>query len=124
MSTNTQSSWKEREVGALWKKTSASGSSFCSGTITIDVDGRKVTKEVVMYAEKDKKNEKAPDFKIYLSRDREPGSSGSGGSAGKSGATGPAPAKPKQASGPTGPSGSRSAPTRQAPVDDIPPEME
>lgn len=50
------------EIGALWKSTSK-GKSFLSGKI----DGRKV----VVFANKNKKSEKHPDFHVLLSNRQE-----------------------------------------------------
>ena len=76
MSNNTdkQSDWKNREVGALWKKAAANGkSSFCTGYIVTDELGNKVKQRVIMFANKTKNNEKSPDFIIYLSNEQENG---------------------------------------------------
>ena len=65
---NNQGDWKNREVGALWKKAAANGkSSFCTGYIVSDELGNKVKQRVIMFANKTKSNEKSPDFIfIYL----------------------------------------------------------
>ena len=83
---NNQGDWKNREVGALWKKAAANGkSSFCTGYIVSDELGNKVKQRVIMFSNKTKSNEKSPDFIIYLSNEQE----------NPEGAT--APAKPKAA---------------------------
>lgn len=64
--TSKQSDWKQREVGALWKKKNDKGS-YCTGYIITDELGKKVKQRVVMFSNKDKNNEKSPDFVIYLS---------------------------------------------------------
>jgi len=68
MSNNTskQSDWKQREVGALWKKKNEKGS-YCTGYLITDELGKKVKQRVVMFSNKEKNNEKSPDFVIYLS---------------------------------------------------------
>lgn len=72
--TDKQSDWKNREVGALWKKAAANGkSSFCTGYIVSDELGSKVKQRVIMFANKTKSNEKSPDFIIYLSNEQENG---------------------------------------------------
>jgi uncharacterized protein (DUF736 family) len=61
--------WKDREIGALWLKKSASGNKYLSGHITSGEDeGIEETRErVIVFANKDKKNDKAPDYRIYRS---------------------------------------------------------
>jgi len=74
MSNNTdkQSEWKNREVGALWKKAAANGkSSYCTGYIVSDELGAKVKQRVIMFSNKTKNNEKSPDFIIYLSNEQD-----------------------------------------------------
>lgn len=60
--------WKEREVGALWKR-KGTNTSYCTGYIVYDEFGKKVQQRVVMFSNKNKNNEKAPDFIIYLSKE-------------------------------------------------------
>ena len=70
--TDKQSEWKNREVGALWKKAAANGkSSYCTGYIVSDELGNKVKQRVIMFSNKTKNNEKSPDFIIYLSNEQE-----------------------------------------------------
>lgn len=61
--------WKKREIGALWLRKSASGNKYLSGHITSgEEEGIEDNKErVIVFANKDKKNEKAPDYRIYRS---------------------------------------------------------
>ena len=71
---NNQGDWKNREVGALWKKAAANGkSSFCTGYVISDELGNKVKQRVIMFSNKTKSNEKSPDFIIYLSNEQENG---------------------------------------------------
>lgn len=56
---------KNQELGALWKKKSKSGMSFLSGYIN-DHDGQRI--DVVVFANGNKKNEKAPDYRLYVSK--------------------------------------------------------
>lgn len=124
---NTNDNWKKRELGALWTKTSTSGSTYYSGTLNVTEDGNTVKKRVVMFANKDKKSDAAPDFTIYLSEEN--GSNGSAGSAGTSGATGPkkpsSPGVSGPGSGPTGPKTATKPKSAVKPVgDDIPYGME
>lgn len=58
--------WKDRELGALWKKTSNGGLSFYSGKIKIN--GEEI--ELVCYANKDKKSDNQPDVRIYKASHR------------------------------------------------------
>tara|TARA_Y100000004_G_scaffold181524_1_gene227292 strand:- start:1315 stop:1614 length:300 start_codon:yes stop_codon:yes gene_type:complete len=68
MSENKQSDWKEREVGALWKQSGNGKTSYCTGYITSDELGNKVRQRVIMFANKNKSNDKSPDFIIYISK--------------------------------------------------------
>jgi hypothetical protein len=56
--------WREREMGALWKRQSQNGNTtYLAGNL----DGR----GVVVFNNKNKKdNPKAPDFIVYKSKDR------------------------------------------------------
>lgn len=66
------SEWKNREVGALWKKPSANGKgSYCTGYIVSDELGNKVKHRVIMFSNKNKNNEKSPDFIIYMSNEQD-----------------------------------------------------
>ena len=64
--------WKNRELGALWKKTSNSGLEYYKGEIT--VNGEKF--ELVCYANKDKKSDNQPDVRIYKATARNNDNSG------------------------------------------------
>lgn len=64
-----QNDWKQREVGALWKKTGPKGS-YCTGYMVTDELGAKVKHRVIMFSNKEKTNEKSPDFVIYLSNEQ------------------------------------------------------
>jgi uncharacterized protein (DUF736 family) len=63
--TNTQQNKNQNELGALWKKKSKTGLSFLSGYIT-DHDGQKT--DVVVFANDKKSNERAPDYRLYISK--------------------------------------------------------
>ena len=56
---------KNQELGALWKKKSKAGMSFLSGYINDHV-GQRI--EVVVFANSKKTNEKAPDYRMYVSK--------------------------------------------------------
>jgi uncharacterized protein (DUF736 family) len=62
------SQWKEREVGALWKKKSDKGS-YCTGYLVVDELGQKIKRRVIMFANKQKNKETSPDFIVYLSNE-------------------------------------------------------
>jgi hypothetical protein len=64
-----QNDWKQREVGALWKKSGPKGS-YCTGYMVTDELGTKVKHRVIMFSNKEKSNEKSPDFVIYLSNEQ------------------------------------------------------
>lgn len=61
--------WKDREIGALWLRKSQSGNKYLSGHVEIgDGEGLEESKEkVIVFANKDKKSDKAPDYRIYRS---------------------------------------------------------
>lgn len=65
-----QNEWKEREMGALWKRVSKNGkSTFCTGYITSNELGREVKQRVVMFANKGKQTDTHPDYIIYISNE-------------------------------------------------------
>jgi len=70
------SEWRERELGALWVKKSLSGTQYMTGHIELKDASGKV--QLVVFKNKHKynedgtvANEKAPDFRLYKSEDRE-----------------------------------------------------
>ena len=62
---NTNQNTNKNELGALWKKKSKTGLSFLSGYIN-DHDGQRI--DVVVFANTKKSNEKAPDYRLYVSK--------------------------------------------------------
>ena len=68
---NTQSEWREREIGALWKN-EGRNQKYLSGHIKHS-DGS--TEKVVVFSNKNRNNDKAPHFRIYKSKDRDASSS-------------------------------------------------
>ena len=54
----------EDSIGALWKKTSNKGKTFLTGSVV--VDGHDI--KIVGFINKDKKNERQPDIKLYRSK--------------------------------------------------------
>jgi len=69
--------WKEREVGALWVQKSARGQKYMTGHVSINPNASENTKVVIFEntGKKDEngnvRNEKAPDFRVYLSEPAE-----------------------------------------------------
>ena len=63
--TNTNNNKNQNELGALWKKKSKTGMSFLSGYIS-DHDGSRT--DIVIFANDKKTNEKAPDYRVYISK--------------------------------------------------------
>jgi len=63
--TNTNTNKNQNELGALWKKKSKAGMSFLSGYIS-DHDGSRT--DIVIFANDKKTNEKAPDYRVYISK--------------------------------------------------------
>jgi uncharacterized protein (DUF736 family) len=63
--TNQNTNKNQNELGALWKKKSKAGMSFLSGYIN-DHDGQRI--DVVVFANSKKTNEKAPDYRLYVSK--------------------------------------------------------
>jgi len=70
MSNDTkESEWKKRERGALWKK-EGKNQNYLTGVIkSLDGMGQEVKSKVIVFANKNKTSENAPDFIIYESRD-------------------------------------------------------
>jgi hypothetical protein len=62
--------WRNREVGAFWKKKNEKGS-YCTGYVVVDELGQKIKKRVIMFANKNKSKENSPDFIVYLSNENE-----------------------------------------------------
>ena len=60
-----ESNWTRREVGALWLKLSKDKSQkYMTGHIQTSLEGKI---DIVVFSNKDKKTDKAPDFRVYLS---------------------------------------------------------
>ena len=67
---NKKNEWAEREVGALWKKQSAT-QKFLSGHIKVDDGmGGEEQLQVVIFNNKHKNKDTHPDFRIYKSLPR------------------------------------------------------
>jgi uncharacterized protein (DUF736 family) len=65
-----KSNWKDREMGALWKK-KGNSQTYLSGTIEIPSDeyGGKEKVNVVIYSNKYKEKDNHPDFRVYRSEE-------------------------------------------------------
>jgi len=69
MNETKESEWKNRERGALWKK-QGKNQNYLTGVIkSLDDMGQEVKNKVIVFANKNKTSENAPDFIIYESRD-------------------------------------------------------
>lgn len=69
--TTSSSDWKNRELGALWRRQGKS-QNYLSGTIRIGEFGVEKEYRIVVFTNKGKaKNERAPDFIIYQESPRE-----------------------------------------------------
>jgi len=62
----TNNEWKERDIGALWKR-EGKGQRYLSGKLTIK--GEAV--DVVVFVNKFKEKDNQPDFRVYKSKPRE-----------------------------------------------------
>jgi len=86
-----ESNWTRREVGALWLKLSKDKSQkYMTGHMQTSLEGKI---DVVVFSNKDKKTDKAPDFRIYLSEKKT--EEAASGAPAKSGAS-QGQSKPKQ----------------------------
>jgi len=67
-----QSEWRNRELGALWVR-SGKNQKYLSGSIKVEtMPGVTETVKVVVFTNKGReKNEKAPDYVVYRSEDRD-----------------------------------------------------
>lgn len=61
--------WSKREIGALWKKEGPT-QKYLSGYLTIDEFGAKTKINVVVFSNKNKTKDTAPDFRVYLQKDK------------------------------------------------------
>jgi len=67
-----QSEWRNRELGALWVR-NGKNQKYLSGSLKVEtMPGVTETVKVVVFTNKNKeKNERAPDYVVYRSEDRE-----------------------------------------------------
>lgn len=80
-----KSEWSKRDVGALWKQVSKSGSNmkYLSGHIKVSEDEFGVEKKMkIMVFTNEKKSENQPDFRIYLNEQAQEGESSGSSSKG------------------------------------------
>jgi hypothetical protein len=61
--------WSKREIGALWKKDGPT-QKYLSGYLTIDELGTQQKVNVVVFSNKNKSKDTAPDFRIYISKEK------------------------------------------------------
>ena len=69
--TKKKSEWSEREMGAFWTQDGQKGK-YLTGYVEVDELGVKRKLRVVMFPNRHKANDKAPDYVLYVSKDREP----------------------------------------------------
>tara|TARA_Y100000310_G_C20063797_1_gene526207 strand:+ start:102 stop:416 length:315 start_codon:yes stop_codon:yes gene_type:complete len=63
--------WSKREVGALWLKQGSSQKYFSGHVRMEDEFGAEKTMRLVVFSNKHKTKPNQPDFRIYLSKDRQ-----------------------------------------------------
>jgi len=65
--TNVKSDWAKRDVGALWKR-EGKNQKYLSGYVKVDELGIERELKIVVFSNKNKNNnDKAPDYRIYVS---------------------------------------------------------
>lgn len=62
MAEENKNVWRDREIGAFWKRQSSS-QSFLSGKI--EIEGKKL--EVVLFSNRYKEKDNQPDYRLYIS---------------------------------------------------------
>jgi len=69
--TEKQSEWRQRELGAFWKREykSGDGTYLAGHIIEKDEYGAEKKTKVVLFSNRDKPSERAPDFKLYRSKE-------------------------------------------------------
>jgi|TARA_R110000824_G_scaffold204158_1_gene388838 hypothetical protein len=60
-----KSEWAERDIGAFWTQEGKKGK-YLTGYV--EIEGKKI--RVVMFPNRHKINEKAPDYKLYISKEK------------------------------------------------------
>lgn len=65
---NSNTDWSKRDIGALWKR-EGQNQKYLSGYIKVDELGIEKEVKVVVFSNKNKNNnDKAPDYRIYISK--------------------------------------------------------
>jgi len=62
--TESQSDWKKREIGALWRR-DGKNQKFLSGKITIGEFGEEKEIQIVVFSNRFKEKDNQPDFRVY-----------------------------------------------------------
>ena len=62
----TENEWSKREVGALWKRKSAT-QFYLSGHVSLDFDKKY---KIMIFTNKHKKTDAHPDYRVYLQDDK------------------------------------------------------
>ena len=65
---NQKTDWQKREIGALWKRESATQKYF-SGHVTVDDFGVEKKLKVLIFTNKSKDKDNQPDFRVYKADD-------------------------------------------------------
>jgi uncharacterized protein (DUF736 family) len=68
MENQTQQKTQNEELGALWKRTSQQGQKYLAGHLKVGEFGEEQTVKVVVFQNRNKSNEKQPDFRMYKSQ--------------------------------------------------------
>tara|TARA_R100000008_G_C3575499_1_gene165004 strand:+ start:929 stop:1207 length:279 start_codon:yes stop_codon:yes gene_type:complete len=66
----TQSEWKKRELGALWRR-EGKNQTFLSGKIKVTDSGEEREISVVVFKNNYKENDRQPDFRVFEDRPRD-----------------------------------------------------
>lgn len=65
---NKTNEWSKRDIGALWKR-EGQNQKYLSGYVKVDELGLEKEVKIVVFSNKNKNNnEKAPDYRIYVSK--------------------------------------------------------
>jgi uncharacterized protein (DUF736 family) len=65
---NKNNEWSKRDIGALWKR-EGQNQKYLSGYVKVDELGIEKEVKIVVFSNKNKSNnEKAPDYRIYVSK--------------------------------------------------------
>lgn len=67
---NSKTDWSKRDVGALWKR-EGKNQKYLSGYIKVDESDPTRELKIIVFTNKNKnENQKAPDYRIYISEQR------------------------------------------------------